>query len=271
MKTKNHLLLLLFAVFGSCSSATPQQDPIPTHETFTINSKQIGEVRTINVWRPSEYASSTDSLPVLYMPDGGIKEDFPHIANTLAELIKSKRIPPMILVGIENTQRRRDLTGLTAIEEDKKIAPVVGGSEKFRAFIKEELFAEINKKYRTTLKKGLIGESLAGLFVVETLFTQPNLFDTYIAFDPSLWWNDHHLVKTVQNDLSKFPAKKKYLWFAGSNAKDIYVYTKQLEQILKVSAPKTLDWTYSAEPKEQHQTIFRATKEKALIWAFGNR
>ena len=270
MKTKNYLLLLIFALLGSCSNATQQQDPIPTHETLTINSKQIGEARTINVWLPSEYTTSADSLPVLYMPDGGIKEDFPHIANTLEKLIKSKRIPPMILVGIENTQRRRDLTGFTAVEEDKKIAPVVGGSEKFRAFIKEELFTEIDKKYRTTLKKGLIGESLAGLFVVETLLTQPDLFDTYIAFDPSLWWNKHQLVKTAKEALMKLPANEKRFWFAGSNAKDIYVYTKQLAQTLKTSAPTRLKWTYSAEPKEQHQTIFRATKEKALIWAFEN-
>jgi predicted alpha/beta superfamily hydrolase len=79
----------------------------------------------------------------------------------------------MILVGIENTQRRRDLTGPTENEEDKKIAPVIGGSEKFRAFINNELFAEINKRYRTGNEKGIIGESLAGLFVIETFYTIP--------------------------------------------------------------------------------------------------
>ena len=130
----------------SCNNNAQQQDPIPAHDSFTINSKLVGEIRTINVWLLTEYTQSKDSLPVMYMPDGGTKEDFPHIANTLAALIKNKSIPPMILVGIENTQRRRDLTGPTEIAEDKKIAPVVGGSEKFRAFIKEELFTEINKK-----------------------------------------------------------------------------------------------------------------------------
>ncbi len=79
----------------------------------------------------------------------------------------------MILVGIENTQRRRDLTGPTEDEEDKKIAPVVGGSEKFRAFINNELFTEINKRYRTGSEKGIIGESLAGLFVMKTFYTTP--------------------------------------------------------------------------------------------------
>lgn len=47
------------------------------------------------------YSDSTDAFPVMYMPDGGIKEDFPHIANTMADLIRKGSIPPMILVGIE--------------------------------------------------------------------------------------------------------------------------------------------------------------------------
>lgn len=272
MKTNTYFLLVLFVLLSACSNASQQQqDPIPPHETFTITSKHIGETRTINVWLPLEYTSGTDSIAVLYMADGGIKEDFPHIANTLADLIKRKAIAPMILVGIENTQRRRDLSGFTTVAEDKKIAPVVGGSEKFRSFVKDELFAEINKKYRATSKRGIIGESLAGLFVVETLMTQPELFDTYIAFDPSLWWNEHYLVKTAKAHLNKLPSTEKRFWFAGSNAKDIYVYTQQLEQILKTSAPSILKWTYSAQPKEQHQTIFRAAKEKALLWAFGNK
>ena len=75
------------------------------HETFTIESSKVNETRTINVWTPPQYANSTDSLPVMYMADGGLQEDFPHIANTMAELIATKKIPPFILVGIENTQR----------------------------------------------------------------------------------------------------------------------------------------------------------------------
>ena len=46
---------------------------------------------------------------------------------------------PFILVGIENTQRRRDLTGSTTNAEDRKIAPRVGGSAAFRQFICEKL------------------------------------------------------------------------------------------------------------------------------------
>lgn len=269
MKFIYYNLLLTFLIV-SCANSSPKKDPIPTHDEFTIESKQVGELRNINVWIPTDYKTSTDSLPVMYMADGGIiDEDFPHIANTLAELIKSKSIPPMILVGIANTERRRDLTGQTEIAKDKEIATVVGGSDKFRAFIKDELFAEINKRYRTTNQKSIIGESLSGLFVVETFFLAPEMFDNYIAFDPSLWWNNHYLIRTAKENLAKFPKTEKRIWFAGSSAEDISPFTKQLSEILTTENLPTIKLNYSPEPKEKHNTIFRATKEKAIIWTLG--
>lgn len=264
-------MLVSLIHFSSCTNAAPPKDPIPVHETFTIKSKVLSEDRTICIWKPSDYDSISDSLPVLYMPDGGINEDFPHIANTIEKLIKEKKIKPLILVGIENTQRRRDLSGFTAVEKDKEIAPVVGGSAQFRAFLKDELMPEINSRYRTTNEKSIIGESLAGLFVMETFFLFPDMFDRYIAFDPSLWWNNHYLVSTSGQHLAKFPESNKKLWFAGSGATDISPYTKELAAILaKLNIPQ-LQWKYADEPKEKHTTIFRATKEKAIIWALNDK
>ena len=152
-------LVCLLLVLTSCSNTSQPNDPIPAHESFSIQSSMIGEKRIINVWLPPDYKTSTDSFSVMYMADGGIKEDFPHIANTLAELIKQKNIKPLILVGIENTQRRRDLTGFTEVAKDKEIAPIVGGSANFRGFIQNELFPIINKRYRTTNEKSIISMS----------------------------------------------------------------------------------------------------------------
>ncbi|MCA4808404.1 alpha/beta hydrolase [Empedobacter stercoris] len=268
----NYLLVVIsISFFTSCknSNLPVYNDPIPKHETFTIDSKILNEKRVINVWVPKEYSTSQDSLSVLYMPDGGTKEDFPHIANTLDSLITSKKIKPVILVGIENIQRRKDLSPPTENEEDKKIADVVGGSNQFRSFVKDELFPEITKKYRTKNNKGIIGESLAGLFIMETFLKQPEMFDYYIAIDPSLWWYDHKMLLNSKNDLAKFPSTPKKLWFAGSGASDILPYTDDLKNILTQEKLPNLQWNYSPEPKEEHATIYRATKEKALIWSIG--
>jgi predicted alpha/beta superfamily hydrolase len=72
-------------------------------------------------------------------------------------------------------------------------------AKNFRVFINEELVSEINKKYRTTDEKDLIGEFLSGLFVIETFFLNPESFDFYIAMDPSLWWNNHFLERNTKD------------------------------------------------------------------------
>ena len=265
-----HCLFLLIPFFLlSCSPDAPTyNDPVPVHDSLTIVSKLVNETRTINVWTPPEYNTGNDSFPVLYMPDGGIvAEDFPHIANTLADLIKSKKIPPTILVGIQNTDRKKDLTGPTEVEKDKEIGQEVGKSANYRAFITDELMPEINKKYRTTARNGLIGESLAGLFVMETFLLRPADFDYYIAFDPSLWWNNHNYDKNVEKYLTNLPDRKTILWFASSSTEGMSGAAQNIANALQKVSPTKVTWKYSDEPKEKHNTIFRATKEKAIIWA----
>lgn len=227
--------------------------PLHIGETFTIDSKAVGETRRINVWLPPVYADSpTVKLPVLYMPDGGMAEDFLHVAGLLQVSIGNATIRPFILVGIENTQRRRDLTGPTTNAEDKKIAPVVGGSAAFRQFIRTELMPTINARYRTTSETAIIGESLAGLFIVETFFLEPELFDTYIAFDPSLWWNNGALVRNARVNTNK----PHTLYLAHSSQEDIAKLTAQLADILRKNAPSNLTWYYQPLPNETHGTIY---------------
>jgi predicted alpha/beta superfamily hydrolase len=193
------ILRVLFAIalFGAFArtpdalAAASASQPLTIGETFTIESKVLGETRRINVYLPPGYAGTELRVPVLYMPDGGIAEDFLHVAGLVQVGVGNGTMRPFLLVGIENTERRRDLTGPTNNAEDRKIAPRVGGSAEFRKFIRDELMPEVTKRYRTTDETATVGESLAGLFVVETFFLEPDLFDTYIAIDPSLWWNDH--------------------------------------------------------------------------------
>ena len=266
------LLLFCITVFSfSCKTRyITYNDPTPQHDSLRIFSKHVNEERVINIWTPPNYQNHSGSFPVLYMPDGGIKEDFPHIANTLAKLIAEQKIPPYILVGIENTERGRDLTGYSEAEYDKQFCPMTDGAKNFRAFISTELIPEINNRYKTQDKKGIIGESLAGLFVVETFFLAPEVFDFHIAMDPSLWWNNHFLARNADSLISSLPNKRMKLWFAGSDAKDISRYTKLMELSLQKTTKPKLNWKYCDEPKEHHHTIFRATKEKALIWSLNN-
>ncbi|HWW77127.1 MAG TPA: alpha/beta hydrolase-fold protein [Pyrinomonadaceae bacterium] len=241
--------------------------PLTFGETFTINSRILGETRRINVYFPPGYRESAGTrLPVLYMPDGGMAEDFLHVAGLVQVSVGNGTMRPFLLVGIENTQRRRDLTGPTDNENDKKIAPRVGGSEAFRKFIRDELMPRIKGRYRTTDERAIVGESLAGLFVVETLLLEPDLFDTYLAFDPSLWWNDQKLVGEAGGLLRARLKAGKTLYFASS-AEDREA-TQRFANVLDKEAPPGLRWHYEKMPDEKHSTIYHPAALKAFRVVF---
>ena len=258
------------ALLGSFAPAAAQENvtPLVIGETFTMQSAGMGEVRRINVYLPAGYADApTTRYPVLYMPDGGIQEDFQHIAGLVQVLTGNGSMRPVVLVGIENTVRRRDMTGPTTNAEDRKIAPVVGGSAAFRRFIRTELMPLIERRYRTTSEKAIVGESLAGLFVVETLFLEPDLFDTYIAFDPSLWWNNAELVERAPARIPAVTAGRN-VYLASSSQADIAALTKRLADLLAQRAPPTARWHYEPMPEETHATIYHPAALRAFRQLF---
>ena len=243
-------------------------DSVLAHETFTIQSAAVGETRKINVYTPSQYNASTRKFPVLYMPDGALDEDFPHVIKTVDSLIALGVIRPIMVVGIPNTQRRRDLTGPTRIKTDSAIAPRVGGSAAFRRFISDELIPEIDRRYRTTPERGIIGESLAGLFIMETFLDEPNLFTHYIALDPSVWWNAGAIVDSAASNIGKFNTRPRTLYFASSLETGISTGAARIAAALTAASPRGLRWKYDPRPDLTHGNIFRSTKPAAIADAF---
>jgi hypothetical protein len=259
----------MFPILSAQARDVNQAVPLVIGETFTIDSKILSETRRINVYLPPGYAESPGArVPVLYMPDGGIAEDFLHVAGLVQVSVGNGTMRPFLLVGVENTQRRRDMTGPTENEDDKKIAPRVGGSEAFRRFFRDELMPQVKARYRTTGETAIVGESLAGLFVMETFLLEPDLFDTYIAFDPSLWWNNQKLVNGVAQRLAARPKLKKTLYFAISGDSGLAVAAQRLAEVLGKSASPGISWHYERMPDEKHSTIYHPAALKAFRAVF---
>lgn len=263
------VLLLSFGVVvlaqtrqaGPVSAAAP----LVIGDTFTIVSTVLGETRRINVYMPPGYADPPRaSVPVLYMPDGGLAEDLLHVAGLVQVSVGNGTMRPFVLVGIENTERRRDMTGPTGNDEDRKIAPRVGGSGAFRTFIRTELMPAVKARYRVTDETAIVGESLAGLFVVETFFLEPDLFDTYIAFDPSLWWNNEALVAAAADRLRTRPVKNRTLYFASSDEPGIVAPAQRLADVLEKGTFPGLAWHYERMPGEKHSTIYHPAALRAF-------
>jgi predicted alpha/beta superfamily hydrolase len=261
------LALAAFAHAQGRPASWEKAVPLPFGETFIINSKILNEARRINVYAPPVYKESAETrLPVLYMPDGGMAEDFLHVAGLVQVSVGNGTMRPFLLVGIENTERRRDMTGPTENENDRKIAPRVGGSGAFRKFIRDELMPQVKGRYRTTGETAIVGESLAGLFVVETFLLEPDLFDTYIAFDPSLWWNNQKLLGDAAGLLRARPKTEKTLYLASSG--EDTEATQRFADVLGKDAPAGLRWHYEKMRDEKHSTIYHPAALKAFRAVF---
>lgn len=268
--TVRWIALMLSGLIASAPDAGRAAEPAVPYETLSIHSAVLDEQRRINVYTPPRYdACRAGRYPVLYMPDGGIAEDFPHVMSTVHDLIRSGAIRPVLLVGIENTVRRRDMTGPTQTPADLEIARQPGGSERFRQFFGKELVPTIHDRYRVSDESAIVGESLAGLFIVETLFAAPELFDTYIALDPSLWWNSERLIREASRRLQELDGRPARLLLAAGGAESNVIPVEKLVAELSRHAPGSLQWEYEPRPELRHDTIYRALKEPMLKAAFG--
>jgi predicted alpha/beta superfamily hydrolase len=274
MKPARWYRIPLLAAVAAAVLALPglaaEPAPSPGVQSFTIESKVLRETRRINVYTPTVTPGPAPArLPVLYMPDGGMAEDFLHVIDTVQSLVNEGAMRPFLVVGIENTERRRDMTGPTEVDEDRKIAPHVGGSAPFRKFIREELMPEIRKRYPVTAETGIVGESLAGLFIVETFLLEPDLFDTYIAIDPSVWWNHERLVQGAADRLKAHPYGHKTLYLTTADEPTILHGAGILAGVLKAGAPAGLTWRSEPMPEQHHGTIYRASAPTAFRTVLG--
>lgn len=273
--------LAIAVLLGACSAApapvatpcpapastSPGTRPAAIGETFDLPSKLLGQTRVINVYLPPDY-SKGGSFPVMYMPDGGIAEDFPHVAAVVDVSIRNEVIKPMIIVGIENIERRRDLPGPTDVPDELKAAPHAGGNAQFRNFIKDELMPQIRARYHTTGETALIGESLAGLFVVDTLLAAPEMFDTFIAIDPSLWWSHQVVAKSLAGKFASWSQKPKQVYLTTSDLDDMQRGAKIVMDAYAQHHPAGLTITYDPLPAEHHNTIYPVAEVHALRLLF---
>ncbi len=103
-------------------------------------------------------------------------------------------MPPVIIVGVTNTDRTRDLTPtnapLAGRDGTPREFPTSGGASRFLDFFEKELFPYVDSHYRTQPYRLLAGHSFGGLFALNALFTRPAMFEAVIAVGPSLRWDD---------------------------------------------------------------------------------
>lgn len=269
------LLLAPVAAAASSGGEPPAGKPIIVGQSYELPSRVLGDTRTVTVRLPDSYGEPGRKFPVLVLLDGGEKEDFLHIAGLTQITAAYGQGREMILVGVEGRDRRHDLTSPSSVPGDLKLAPTSGGADRYRRFLVDELKPWIAARFAAGGKTALIGESLAGLFVLETLLREPAAFEDYIAVSPSLWWNDGKLAGTATEALRAAPPAGRRLWIGfdrpappAEEAAKERARQETLVSALRSAAPTGLTWT-AIHLDESHAGIYHPAALQALRALYG--
>lgn len=256
--------LLAALLLAPAPLAAQEGKPIVIGQAYSLPSAALDAPRTVNVWTPPGYAEGDARYPVIYLIDGGLTQDFHHITG-LAQLgAISWLTQEFVVIGVETVDRRRELA--FPVERDAQLGkdyPTAGESARFRRYLVDEVKPFVEARYRTSGEDLLLGESLAGLFIVETLLREPGAFDTYIAMDPSLWWDEGRLTDEAAALLARHDGGRQRLWLSvGSETLEQPAPTEQLLEALR--ARLEIELHYEPRPQLSHATIYHPTTWEAL-------
>jgi uncharacterized protein len=259
------VLTLIFFLNSNNSQAQNSNTAITIGKKDSLFSKTLNEKREFWVSVPSEFRPdiSYKKFPVVVLLDGDV-----HFFSTLGLIdrfstnIGNEQCPPMIIVGLINTDRIRDFN--PTFENDS-----------FAVFLKDELLPYIDNNYPTEPYRMLIGHSIAGLRVVHTAIYNNKLFNSYLAIDPSLGHERNKWYEHARKDIEKFNLGKNRMYIGmgqtmpykmqqdtTSIKKDTSGYSNHMRRIMEFSETmlkknttndKKFEWKF--HPNETHQSL----------------
>ncbi|WP_217605585.1 alpha/beta hydrolase-fold protein [Chitinophaga sp. GbtcB8] len=278
MFTRKTFLIVITTLFVAAVAHAQKNIIVGTRDT--VYSNTLHENRQIWVHAPENNAPdgiyAQRRCPVIYVLDGD--DHFKAVVAMVERLSQGGpniMLPPVIVVGILNTDRNRDLTPThvtAAAMMDSESVARSGGGDKFISFLEKELIPHIDSLYPTAPYRVLIGHSLGGLMAIHSLLNHTRLFNAYIAIDPSVMWDDQKLVKQAQSTLGKNSFAGRSLYLAVANNIDngmpptkdttilgfIKLHTRsimELEHALEANPENGLRYSWKYYPEYNHGTV----------------
>jgi predicted alpha/beta superfamily hydrolase len=271
-------VLLLLVAFKAQSQHTETYKYAPS-EIITIHSNVLNEDRKVYIHCPKSDSSDVNKrFPVLYLMDG--ENHFELLSQYVDYLTRAdvSAIPKIIIVGIPNTKRVRDLTPTQSILDYKGKPDTAGwyktsgGNENFFEFLKKELMPVIDSNYKTQPYKLFAGHSFGGISSINCMLIHPDMFDAYIAVSPSFWWDNEYLLKLTEEKLKSGAVLNKKLFYCnGNEGGSNSFFHKALLKFDSVIAEKKivgLDYKYMYYPNEMHMTVPMVAFLDALRFIF---
>ncbi|SEN89017.1 hypothetical protein SAMN05192574_104493 [Mucilaginibacter gossypiicola] len=284
---KKLILILIHLTIAYFLKAQPPQQPIVLGRIDTVYSNILKENRPLWVYTPgydTNYFSKPE-FPVLYVLDAD--DHFMSLVTMIKELSATAGntvLPQMIIVGVLNTpgHRTRDFTPTNSTMDKSS-----GGGENFAAFMEKELIPYIDKTYPAAPYRTMIGHSLGGLTAINMLLKHTQVFNAYVAIDPSMFYDNDNLLKQANAILKQksFDGKKLFLGFANTMPtgtdtlqvkKDTSEISHHIRSIMKLAdnlaANKTnkLLWVKKYYPDDDHNSVPFNAEYDALRFIFKN-
>jgi predicted alpha/beta superfamily hydrolase len=248
-------------------------EPITIGETVTLQSKILDEKRTILVSTPPGYDQTGQHYLVLYMTDGDAH--LTHTRGTVDFLARNGLMPQVIIVGVTNTDRTRDLSpthvASRTVNGQEYEFPTSGGAPKFLDFFEQELFPYVDANYRTLPLRFFTGHSFGGLFALNAFFSHPSMFKAVIAVSPSLDWDDDLPIRQAESFFDGRDALEATLFVSMANEEEgdpAPTHLDRLEKELKKADVESFEWQIMRMPDETHGSVVLRTHYWGLRKAF---
>lgn len=205
-------------------------------ETIKIYSDEVKDTFYVFVKLPKGYKSNSNkNYPAIFLLDGDIA--FPMSWSIVRYLQYGNYVPDVLIFGIgygglftsnvlNNRERDYSISNIPQLKTS-------GGGERFLNFIKKELLPLLKSKYRIDNSNlTFSGHSLGGLFVLYSLFNEPDLFSNYIASSPFIQLNYDALIKTLEQNKEKINSSLKRLFISVGETEDSLEYLTPINKLV---------------------------------------
>lgn len=222
------------ALFAQASVDSAAPMTVPNSHIHDFRSRINGRPYRLFVRLPPTYsARPAVRYPVLYMTDGGIA--VPTAAT--AYQVQNGGSDSLIFVGIAYSDgealRYRVIDYLTppAAGADSVARQRAADAKCCQAAVtarvmREEIIPLVERLYRTTDDRGILGHSAGGMFAAYLLFAEPDLFRRYGITSPSPWTDNASLFEhEAQYARTHTPLPKRVFISVGSEEGPYNRYT----------------------------------------------
>jgi enterochelin esterase-like enzyme len=172
-----------------------------------FRSRVFKNVRFLRVWLPPGYDDAGNAgrhYPILYLNDGqNLFESSTafgrvewQVDETADRLIREGSVPPLIIVGMDNTGKDRLREYMPHRSMNPMMLRVQG--RHYPDFLMKEVIPFVERNYRVATgaeNTGLGGSSLGGLIALYTVMARPGTIGRVLLESPSLWASGRQLIR----------------------------------------------------------------------------